>query len=175
MMLAQHDDSFVGFVQQGRFLKLTPCEPVQEEVRLTSISMKTAISPEAKELDLSEYEGKVIVVCGHNGGEWIYSATITEIAPPLVADFILRCYPLILPCGACLEKINSATQEDFEQVDGIGPNRSRSLAAGQPYVAPDCVGALDIELVLDKVFDIGDVLRERIVKHFCGELYEQDE
>lgn len=174
MMLAQNDDSFVGFVQHGRFLRLTPCEPVQQEVRLTSISMETAISPEAKELDLSQYEGKVIVVCGHDGGEWIYSATIAEIAPPLVADFILRCYPLILPCGACLERINLATRKDFEQVDGIGPNRSRSLVAGQPYLVPDCVGALDIELVLDKVFDIGDVLRERIVKHFCGELYEQD-
>ncbi len=173
-MLAQHDDSFVGFVQQGRFLKLTPCEPVQQQVRLTSISTETAISPEAKELDLTKYEGKVIVVCGHDGGGWIYSATITEIASPLIADFILHCYPLILPCGACLEKINSATQKDFHEVHGIGPNRSRSLVAGQPYVAPDCVSALDIELVLDKVFDIGDVLRERIVKHFCGELYEQD-
>ena len=174
MMLAQDDDSFVGFVQQGRFLKLTPCEPVQQEVRLTSMSMDTAILPQEEELDLTEYEGKVIVLCGHDGGEWIYSATIAEIASPLIADFILRCYPLILLCGACLERINSARQEDFEQVDGIGPNRSRSLVAGQPYVAPGCVGALDIELVLDKVFDIGDVLRGRIVKHFCSELYEQD-
>lgn len=174
-MLAQNDDSFVGFVQHGRFLKLTPCEPVQQEVQLTSISMETAISPEARELDLTQYEGKVIVVCGHDGSGWIYSATIAEIASPLIADFILRCYPLILPCGACLKRINSATQKNFEQVDGIGPNRSRSLVAGQPYVVPDCVGALDIELLLDKVFDIGDVLRERIVKHFCGELYEQDE
>jgi len=173
-MLAQDDDSFVGFVQQGRFLKLTPCKPVQQEVRLTYMSMDTAILPQEEELDLTEYEGKVIVLCGHDGGEWIYSATIAEIASPLIADFILRCYPLILLCGACLERINSATQKDFEQVDGIGPNRSRSLAAGQPYVVPDCVDPLDIELVLDKVFDIGDVLRERIVKHFCGELYEQD-
>jgi len=172
--LAQDDDSFVGFVQQGRFLKLTPCEPVQQKVRLTCISMDTAVLAQEEGLDLTEYEGKVIVVCGHDSGGWIYSATIAEIAPPLITDFILRCYPLILLCGACLERINSATQEDFEQVDGIGPNRSRSLVAGQPYVVPGCVGALDIELVLDKVFDIGDVLRERIVKHFCPELYEQD-
>ena len=174
MMLAQNDDSFVGFVQHGRFLKLTPCKPVQQEVRLTSISMETAISPEAKELDLTEYEEKVIVVCGRDGGGWIYSATIAEIASPLVADFILRCYPLIPPCGAYLKRINSATQKDFHEVHGIGPSRSRLLVADQPYVVPGCVGALDIELVLDKVSDIGDVLRERIVKHFCGELYEQD-
>jgi len=73
-----------------------------------------------------------------------------------------------------LERINSATQEDFEEVDAIGPGKSELLVAGQPYVAPDCVGALDIELVLDNVPDIGDVLRERIVRHFCPELYEQD-
>jgi len=173
-MLAQNDDSFVGFVQQGRFLKLTPCEPVQQEVRLTSVSMENAMSAEARELDLTKYEGKVIVVCGHDSGGWIYSATVAEIASPLIAEFILRCYPLILSCGACLERINSATQQDFEQVEEIGPNRSRSLVAGQPYVAPDCVGALDIELVLDEVPGIGDVLRERIVQHFCPELYEQD-
>jgi len=172
--LAHNDDSFVGFVQHGRFLNLTPCEPVQQEVRLTSISMETAMSAGAKELDLTKYEGKVIVVCGHDDGGWIYSATVAQIAPPLIAEFILRCYPLILSCGACLERINSATQEDFQEVDGIGPSRSRSLVAGQPYVVPDCVGALDIELVLDEVPDIGDVLRERIVKHFCPELYEQD-
>ena len=169
-----NDDNFVGFVRHGKFLRLTPCEPVWQEVRLTLISMQTAISPEATELDLSEYERKVIVVCGHDGGEWIYSATIAEIAPPLTANFILRCYPDLLPCEACLERINSATQKDFKEIDQIDVGRSESLVANQPYAVPDCVGALDIEVVLDQVLGIGDVLRERIVKHFCPELYEED-
>ena len=167
-----NDGSFVGFVRHGKFLNLTPCEPVQQEVRLTSISMETAILPEAKELDLSEYEGKVIVVCGHDSGGWIYSATVAEIASPLIAKFILRCCPL--PCEACLERINSATQEDFKEIDQIDVGRSESLVAAQPYVVPDCLGAIDIELVLAQVHGIGDVLRERIVRHFCPELYEQD-
>jgi len=166
------DDSFVGFVRHAKFLRLTLCETLWQEVRLTSIPMEMAVLPETTELDLTEYEEKVIVVCGRDGGGWIYSATVAEIASPLVAEFILRWFPL--PCEACLERINSATQEDFEEVDAIGPGKSELLVAGQPYVAPDCVGALDIELVLDNVPDIGDVLRERIVRHFCPELYEQD-
>ena len=169
-----NDDTFVGFVQHGRFLRLTACEPVWQEVRLTSISMEMAVLPETTELDLTEHQGKVIVVCGHDSGDWIYSATVAEVASPLLANFILRCYPGLLPCEACLEKINSATQEDFQEVDGIGPTRAKSLVTGQPCSVPDCLGALDIEAVLDEVPGIGDVLRERIVRHFCPELYEQD-
>jgi len=167
-----NDDSFVGCVRHRKFLSLTLHETVWQEVRLTSISMETAMSPEAKELDLTEYEERVIVVCGHDSGGWIYSATIAEIAPPLVAEFILRWFPL--PCEACLKRINSATQEDFEEIDQIGPAKSELLVAGQPYAVPDCLGALDIEVVLNEVPGIGDVLRERIVRHFCPELYEQD-
>jgi len=166
-----NDGSFVGFVQHGKFLSLTLHETVWQQVRLTSISMQTAMSPEAKELDLTEYEEEVIVVCGHDSGGWIYYATVAEIASPLIAEFILRWFPL--PCEACLQRINSATQEDFEQVEEIGPTRAKSLVAGQPYVVPDCLGASDIELVLNEVYDIADVLRERIVEHFCPELYEQ--
>jgi len=169
-----NDDSFVGFVQHGRFLKLTPCEPVWQEVRLTSISMEMAVLPETKELDLTEHQGKVIVVCGHDGGGWIYSATVAETASPLLANFILRCYPGLLPCKACLERINSATQEDFKEIDQIDVDRPESLIAGQPYVVPDCAGASDIEVVLAEVPGIADVLRERIVRHFCPELYKED-
>ncbi len=59
--------------------------------------MSAAIPPEAGELDLSLYEGKVIVVQGHDGGGWIYSASVVEVAPPLLGGFLLECYPPDFP------------------------------------------------------------------------------
>ncbi len=93
----QGDEVFLGVVEDGLFNLLAPCTPLGCFARLTSISMTAAIPPEAGELDLSPYEGKVIVVQGHDGGGWIYSASVVEVAPPLLGGFLLECYPPDFP------------------------------------------------------------------------------
>jgi hypothetical protein len=74
-------------------------------------------------------------------------------------------------CEACLARINSATKSDFMAVNQIGEVRASSLVAAQPFEVSSC-SVYSIEAVLDAVPDIGPVLCERVVRHFCPELYE---
>ena len=63
------NDQFLGIVKNGAFqLLVAPHRPSGGSVRLTRIQMQTAQSPESEELNLSEYEGKAIMVRGYNGG-----------------------------------------------------------------------------------------------------------
>jgi hypothetical protein len=55
-------------------------------------------------------------------------------------------------------------------VEGIGDVKSRALVDGQPFAVSTC-SVDDIEAAVDAVAGIGDVLRERIVRHFCPDLY----
>ena len=97
LVWSQGDEVFLGVVENGLFNLLSPCTPLGCFARLTSIFMSAAIPPEAGELDLSPYEGKVIVVQGHDGGSWICSASVVEVAPPLLSRFPLECYPPDFP------------------------------------------------------------------------------
>jgi len=76
------------------------------------------------------------------------------------------------PCQACLARINSATKSDFMSISQIGEVRASSLVAAQPFEVSSC-SVYSIEEVLDAVPDIGLVLRERIVRYFCPEIYEE--
>jgi len=41
--------------------------------------MQAAIPPEAWEIALKKHESKAIMVNGHYGGDWIYSAEIADL------------------------------------------------------------------------------------------------
>ena len=69
---------YQGAVRGGKFYLSSPEQSAEQAVRLTSMSMAAAMKPESKELDLSDYEGRSIVVEGYYSGDWIYSATITD-------------------------------------------------------------------------------------------------
>lgn len=80
-------DEFFGIVEDGEFRPLRSGRAVGDSVRLTTIQMQEAMPPEASELDLTAYEGKVIRVSGHDVGGWIYSArVIAEISGDLPGD-----------------------------------------------------------------------------------------
>lgn len=171
--VAEAEDFFLGVVDDGQFKLLAPSESPWSEVSLTSISMPESVPPETGQLVLQQFEGHVIVVRGYNGGGWIYSAGVVEIATPLIAQFILNLFPSpISPCAACLERLNTATRQNFEAIGQIEPVTSASLLAARPFDLSNCDSATDIEQLLDQVPDIGEVLRERIVRHFCPDLYE---
>jgi len=86
---------FLGLVKKGK----DPSKGLQLQLlvpdslsghfrRLTSIQMQEARAPEAGELDLVEYEGKIVMVSGHDGGRWIYSASIVDVAGPILTTVV---------------------------------------------------------------------------------------
>lgn len=62
------NNQFLGIVQGGQFQMLAPYSPSGGLVRLTSVQMQEARPPESAELNLTEYEGKAIMVQGYDGG-----------------------------------------------------------------------------------------------------------
>jgi hypothetical protein len=54
--------------------------------------MQEAMPPEARELNLAEYEGQAIMVCGHDGGGWIYSAEIIDVAGPILTAVVQQVF-----------------------------------------------------------------------------------
>ena len=82
------DANFIGIVRDGRFLLLAPRPALGVPVGLTSIPMQAAQPPDSAELDLTSYEGRAIMVSGHDGGGWIYSATVISMAGPILTAVV---------------------------------------------------------------------------------------
>jgi hypothetical protein len=81
-------DQFLGLVEDGQFKLLAPYRPLGETVRLTSMPMQAAQLPESMELNLTDYEGKAIMVIGYDGGGWIYSASVIDHAGPILTSVV---------------------------------------------------------------------------------------
>lgn len=86
------DKQLIGIVQEGRFQILSPEPRTGDAVRLTHIQMQESIPPESRELDLSEYEGEAIMVSGHDGGDWVYAASIVDHAGPLLTAVVRQVF-----------------------------------------------------------------------------------
>ena len=79
---------FLGIVRDGKFQVLEPYRDINNIVRLTSIPMQAAQPPESAELYFDEYEDSAIMVSGHDGGGWIYSAEIVDKAGPILTAVV---------------------------------------------------------------------------------------
>ena len=79
---------FLGIVEGGALRIVSPCLAPDGAVSLTGIPMQAAQPPESGAIDLSPYEGQVVRVRGHDGGQWIYSAEVVGPANPLVTAVI---------------------------------------------------------------------------------------
>lgn len=82
------DARLLGIVKQGKFYVLFPQRPVIAAVRLTKIQMQEARPPDSAELDLTEYEGKAIMVTGFDGGGWVYRASVIDSGGPIVTALV---------------------------------------------------------------------------------------
>jgi hypothetical protein len=52
-----------------------------------------AITPDAKLIDLTEYEGKAILVSFRSiDDEWVYAAAITDIADPIITKVVKKVF-----------------------------------------------------------------------------------
>jgi len=80
----------LGIVENGRFSILMP-RPQCCTVKMTRISKPASIAEElvaSHEINLSEYEGKAIMVTGafpeHKG--WLYEANVIDQAGPILSE-----------------------------------------------------------------------------------------
>ena len=83
---------FIGIVENGKFKLLFPKPDLQGEVRLTSIDIQEARSPESGELDLTEYEGCAIAVQGHDGGGWIYTVSVIDTGGAIITAMVQQIF-----------------------------------------------------------------------------------
>lgn len=81
---------FIGVVEEGKFQVMATHQPhpLTASVRLTGIQMQEARPPESAELDLEKYEGKAVMVSGHDGGGWIYRAEIIDSGGPIITVLV---------------------------------------------------------------------------------------
>jgi hypothetical protein len=85
-------DQIIGMVRDGEFLPLEPRQGLGS-LRLTSIRMMEARSPESGELHLEDYEGSVIMIRSQgSGGGWLYAARIVDQAGPILSAVALRIF-----------------------------------------------------------------------------------
>jgi hypothetical protein len=83
---------FLGIVKTGMFQILQSEQQPEGSARLTRIQMQEARSPESDEINLQDYEGKAILVQGHNGGGWIHSAAIIDQAGPILTMLVEKLF-----------------------------------------------------------------------------------
>lgn len=86
------DIQFFGIVKNKQFKIFAPQELEGKVVTLTTIKTSGSKSPEAGEIDLSQFENKIIEVSGNENSGWIYSAEVVEEAGPVLSDFLRKVF-----------------------------------------------------------------------------------
>lgn len=87
-----NNSQFLGIVENKKFKLVFSKSGPDIYVRLTSIPMQAAQSPERAELDLSTYQGKAIMIRGYDGGGWIYSAEVIDEAGPILTVVVQQLF-----------------------------------------------------------------------------------
>jgi hypothetical protein len=85
-------DQVLGIVENGRFKRLEPGGPLGDFLRLTSIQRQEARPPESGEVNLTEYEGKAIMVSGYVDSGWVYSAAVIDEAGPILTAVVQKVF-----------------------------------------------------------------------------------
>jgi N-acetylmuramoyl-L-alanine amidase len=86
------DIQFFGIVQNNQFKIFAPQELEGKIVSLTSVKAGESQPPGAGEVDLSDFENKIIEVSGAENEGWIYSAVVVEEAGPVLSDFLRKVF-----------------------------------------------------------------------------------
>jgi hypothetical protein len=80
------EGNIIGLVREGKFFPMDK----KDSVNVTEMSMAEA--SEITPMNLAEYEGKVIMISGHDSGNWIYSAKIEDIANPILSAVTMKVF-----------------------------------------------------------------------------------
>lgn len=82
----------LGIVHDGKFMPLENRSDISSPLRLTSIRIMEARTPESGELNLTAYEGAAIMVSGRPNGDWLFSAEVLDHAGPILTAVALKVF-----------------------------------------------------------------------------------
>jgi hypothetical protein len=85
-------EQVLGIVENGNFKRLEPNELLGDVLRLTSVQRQEARPPESGELNLTEYEGKAIMVAGYIDSSWIYEAAVIDQAGAILTAVVQKVF-----------------------------------------------------------------------------------
>ena len=89
--MEENENEIIGVVKNGTFI----VADLKEPRKLTGTHVVEAITPEAKQIDITEYEGKAILVSYEQiDDEWIWAAAITDIADPILTKVIKKVFEI---------------------------------------------------------------------------------
>jgi hypothetical protein len=80
------EGNILGLVRDGKFFPMDK----KDSVKVTEMSMAEAA--EITPMNLAEYEKKVIMISGHDAGNWIYSAKIEDVANPILSVVAMKVF-----------------------------------------------------------------------------------
>jgi hypothetical protein len=96
--MVMSDTLMLGKVTSGKFVPLGGVM-VQGGSRLTRIAPFTSSPPESEEIEISEHEGRVLLIRGNDQGAWIYSASILEVAGLILSIVVKHVFGRFAPSG----------------------------------------------------------------------------
>ena len=70
----------------------------------------------------------------------------------------------------CIEALSNATQEDFEDISGIGEGIAERLVDAQPFGPCNSLGCIETNLM--EVSYVGEGRADDLLEHFCSEIVE---
>jgi hypothetical protein len=82
----------IGVVKNGNFYSLSSEPKLSAPTLLTEIRIMESVPPEARALNLTEYEGKAIAVSGLNQGTVINEASIIDVGGPIVTALVQKAF-----------------------------------------------------------------------------------
>jgi hypothetical protein len=74
----EDNTQFVGSVEDCLFRPMIPPYAHGQALGLTTAGVADDVAPEARQIDLEQYNGSILRVSGRHEGDWIYSATVLE-------------------------------------------------------------------------------------------------
>jgi hypothetical protein len=83
---------YIGIVREGKFHTLFPEPTISAPSLLTEISRIEAIAPEARQVDLTQYEGKAIAVQGILNSFTLYEASVIDVAGPILTALVIKAF-----------------------------------------------------------------------------------
>ena len=83
---------YIGIVKEGKFHILLPEPTISAPSLLTEINRIEAVAPEARQVDLTQYEGKAIAVKGILDSFTLYEASVIDVAGLVVTALVLKVF-----------------------------------------------------------------------------------
>lgn len=80
---------FLGNVKH-EFIPLWPNRSMVK--KFTTIPVQASEDPNMNILDISSYEGLIIIVEGDDDGDWVYSSRVLEKAGPVLSNILLKVF-----------------------------------------------------------------------------------